>query len=146
MVSRPQRPSRIAQAIALLLDRPELAAVAAVQPDDWRRLDNPGVAVLAELLEAVAACPTISKAALLERWRGHPHFEYMGRLSVEPFLRTIPDDGQAAEMIGALEGLSKAVRDAERLRPLNRRSPAEWDEAQREQMDQAAAEARTRRR
>ena len=58
----------------------------------------------------------------MARWRDHAHFAHLQRLSVEPFLRDIPEGGAAEELIGAIEGLSKAVRDAERLRPLNRRS------------------------
>ena len=143
---RPTRPSRVAQAIALLLDHPELAAAAAVQEDDWRRLDNPGVQILAQVLDAIAAYPAINKATLLERWRDHPHFAYLQRLSVEPFLRDVPEDGMTAELIGALQGLSRDVREAERLRPLNRRSTADWSDEMREQMDREAAQARTRRR
>ncbi len=145
-VRRPTRPSRVAQAIALLLDHPALAPAAAEQADDWRRLENPGVAVLAQLLDAITAYPGINKATLMERWRDHPHFDYLQRLSVEPFLRDVPEEGLAAELIGALQGLSKDVRDAERLQPLNRRSTAEWSDEIREQMDRDHAQARTRRR
>ncbi|MGE5152986.1 MAG: DNA primase, partial [Bdellovibrio bacteriovorus] len=66
---RPTRPSRVAQAIALLLDHPELAPRVAELGDDWRRLDNPGVAILAEILDCIAAYPAINKATLIERWR-----------------------------------------------------------------------------
>jgi len=145
-VQRPTRPTRVALAIALLLDHPELAGEAAAQEDDWRRGEGPGVAILAQLLDAIAAYPTINKATLIERWRGHPHFDYLQRLSVAPFLEDIPVDGLAAELIGALQGLGKDVRDGERLRPLNRRSTADWSEEMREQMDREAEQARTRRR
>lgn len=144
--TRPARPSRLALAIALLLDRPELAAQAATVEDDWRRMDNPGVAILSELLEVAAADPTLNKGVLLERWRDRPHFAHLRRLSVEPCLRDIPEDGVADELIGALRGLSKDVRDQEALRPLNRRSTAEWSDEMRARMDKAAEQARTRRR
>lgn len=146
VIHRPTRPSRVAQAIALLLDHPELAQRITDLPDDWRRLDNPGVVVLGEILECVAAHPGINKATLLERWRDHEHFAYLQRLSVEPFLRTIPEGGAAEELIGAIEGLSKAVRDAERLSPLNRRSTADWSPEVRERLDQEFLGSRTRRR
>ncbi|WP_295446505.1 DNA primase [uncultured Thiodictyon sp.] len=143
---RPTRPSRVAQAIALLLDHPELAGEAAAEPPDWRRSDSPGVQILVELLDSIAAYPAINKARLIERWREHPHFDYLRRLSVAPFLDDIPLDGLAAELTGALQGLSKDVRDADRLRPLNRRSTADWSDEMREQMDRDAEQARTRRR
>ena len=98
------------------------------------------------MLDTIAAYPAINKATLLERWRDHPHFAYLQRLSVEPFLRDVPEDGMTAELVGALQGLSRDVREAERLRPLNRRSTADWSDEMREQMDREAAQARTRRR
>ncbi len=145
-VGRPNRPSRVAQVIALLLDQPDLAAEVDAIDDDWRRLDNPGVTILAQLLETIAAYPGINKAALIERWRDHEHFAYLQRLSVEPFLRDIPEGGAAHELTGALGSLSKDVRDAERLRPLNRRSTADWTPEVREELDRAFDPARTRRR
>ncbi len=145
-VQRPTRPTRVAQAIALLLDSPELAVQAAAVDDDWRRLDNPGIPILAGLLDVILDYPSINKGALIERWRDHEHFGYLQRLSVEPFLRHIPEGGAADELIGALSGLSKEVRDAERLRPLNRRSTAEWSDEVRERMDREAEQARTRKR
>jgi len=99
------RPSLIAQAIALLLDQPRLAERAAEAPDDWRRAPSPGVAVLESLLEMLESCPTMTKSALLERWRDHPHFEYLQRLSVAPFLRDVPEDGAAEDFLGALRRL-----------------------------------------
>jgi DNA primase len=146
LARRPVRPSRVALAIALLLDHPELAPDAVAQDDDWRRLPSPGVPILAQLLDVIGAYPGINKGTLIERWRDHEHFAYLQRLSVEPFLRDIPEEGIAAELIGALQGMSKEVRDAERLRPLNRRSTAEWSEEMRAQMDREAEQARTRRR
>jgi DNA primase len=143
---RPTRPSRVGQAIALLLDHPELAPRVLELADDWRRFESPGVAILAEILDCVSAYPGINKATLIERWRDHAHFAYLQRLSVEPFLRDIPEGGAAEELIGAIEGLSKAVRDAERLRPLNRRSTADWTPEMRERLDREFDGARTRRR
>jgi len=144
--TRPPRPSKVAQVIALLLDRPDLAGHAMEQDDAWRRLDNPGVPILAELLEIIGAYPGITKGALIERWRGHRHFDYLQRLSVSPFLGDIPEDGAQAEIAGALQGLSKTVRDAERLRPLNQRSTADWSQETRERLEREFDASRTRRR
>jgi DNA primase len=143
---RPTRPSRVALAIALLLDHPELAEGVATLEDDWRRSDNPGIETLAQVVDSIVSHPNINKATLIERWRDHSHFDYLQRLSVAPFLNDIPSEGLAAELTGALQGLSKDVRDAERLRPFNRRSTTDWSEEMREQMDREAALARTRRR
>lgn len=141
---RATRPTRIAQAIAMLLDRPELAGDALAAEDDWRRLDSPGVPVLISLLDTILACPGMNKAALIERWRGHEHFEYLQRLCVEPFLSDIPEEGASQELTGALAGLSREVRDAERLRPLNRRSTADWSPEELARLESEAARARNR--
>ncbi|NKN34674.1 DNA primase [Marichromatium bheemlicum] len=114
-----QRPSRIAWAIALLLDYPRLAERVDGLAKEWRHASNQGVGILVELLETIRQHPTLSKAALIERWRDHPHFDYLQRLSVHPFLRDITEEGAAAEFDGALERLSAEVRKREWLRSLD---------------------------
>lgn len=123
---QPQRLSLVAQAIALLLDRPELAAAAAQVDEDWRRFQNPGIEILARLLETLSATPGLSKAALLERWRDHPHFSYLQRLSVDPFLQDVEEAAAVAEFTGAISRLSEDVRKVERNRHFNLRSTADW--------------------
>ncbi|WP_373510293.1 DNA primase [Thiocapsa sp.] len=121
--AHPTRPSLAAQAIALLLDHPELAGEVDEAPDHWRRSANPGVAILVQLLETIAANPTISKGALVERWRDREHFRYLQRLSVAPFLQDIPPDGVEAELIGALTRIGEDVLKEERRRPLTEPRP-----------------------
>jgi DNA primase len=99
-----------------------------------------------QLLETIVAYPTITKAALLERWRDREHFGYLQRLSVDPFLRDIPPEGIAAELTGALNRLSDEVLKDERRRPLNQPSTGDWTEEVRAQLDREAAAARTRHR
>ena len=142
-VGRPTRPTRVAQAIALLLDRPALAQSAIARDDDWRRLDNPGIAILAELLDTIAAYPQINQATLLDRWREHPHYPYLKRLCVEPFLRHVPEEGAEAELVGALDGLSDLARRAEALRPFSGRSTSDWTAELREQMQRGLADPGT---
>ncbi|QVL50337.1 MAG: DNA primase [Thiocapsa sp.] len=143
--AHPTRPSLIAQAIALLLDHPELAGEVAEAPDDWRRSANPGAAILVQLLETIAAHPTISKGTLVERWRDREHFTYLQRLSVDPFLRGIPPDGIAAEFIGALTRIGDEVLKEERQRPLTAARPGVSGEDVRAQLEQDVAPAPSRR-
>jgi DNA primase len=143
--AHPTRPSLIAQAIALLLDHPELAGEVDEAPDDWRRSANPGAAILVQLLETIAAHPTISKGALVERWRAREHFAYLQRLSVDPFLRGIPPDGVAAEFIGALTRIGEEVLKEERQRPLTDSRPGVSGEDVRTQLERDADSARPRR-
>jgi DNA primase len=125
-LAQPTRPSLVAQAIALLLDRPDLAPQALDLSDDWRRSTQRGIDVLAQLLDMLRQSPELTKARLLERWREHPHFGYLQRLSVDPFLRDMSAEGAAAELTGAVERLSDEVREHEWRQLLNKRSPSEW--------------------
>lgn len=125
-LTQPTRPSLVAQAIALLLDRPDLAPQALTISDDWRRSTHRGIDVLAQLLDMLSRSPELTKARLLERWREHPHFGYLQRLSVDPFLHDMSAEGAAAELMGAIERLSDEVREHEWRQLLNKRSPSEW--------------------
>jgi len=142
---RPMRLSLVAQAIALLLDHPELVTRVVEQADDrWRRSSNPGIDVLAELLDMLAATPGLSKAALLERWREHRHFAYLQRLSVDSFLRDIAEEDVGAELIGALERLSEEAVKAEHSRRFNLRSTTDWSPEERARLVCEARSARRR--
>ncbi len=87
----------------------------------------------------------MNKATLLERWREHPHFAYLQRLSVDPFLRDIAEGDVSAEFTGALNRLSAEVRKTERHRPFNQRSTTDWSDETRAQAERDAELARVRR-
>ncbi len=88
----------------------------------------------------------MNKATLMERWREHPHFGYLQRLSVDPFLRDIAEDGAEAELVGALKRLSEEVRKTEWRQPFNQRSTVEWSAEERAVlMERDAESARIRR-
>ncbi|EXJ14425.1 DNA primase [Imhoffiella purpurea] len=143
---RPMRLSLVAQSIALLLDHPDLAArVLAMTDDRWRRSESPGAEVLVELLEMLAAAPDLNKAALLERWREHPHFAYLQRLSVAPFLRDIAEEDVGADLVGALTRLGDEADRAERSRHFNQRSTADWSPEERARLERALQNVRVRR-
>ncbi|MBK1642130.1 DNA primase [Chromatium okenii] len=116
-----QRPSRIAQLVALLFDHPELAATANTIDPAWRRLTEPGVAVLKQMLDVLATHPEMTKAMLLERWREHPHFAYLQQLSVAPFVQNLADGDVAAEFHDALNRMSAEVKKAEHVQEMNPR-------------------------
>lgn len=144
--ARPTRPSRMATAIALLLNHPELASELHTVPDDWRRSSGPGAEILAQLIETLSLHPNLSKAVLVERWREHPYFSYLQKLSVDPFIRAIPEEGVVAELVGALNRISEEVRKDDARMALNQTSPRAWSEEVRERLEREAAAARTRRR
>ena len=114
---KPARPSAgrlttLRKAIALLLDQPGLAAAVADRPRDWVELDNPGVSLLRQIIDIVEAYPTITAAALCERWRGTDQAPIVDQLSDSRLIAHIPDGGRASELIGAIEALNHlAVRE-----------------------------------
>lgn len=141
----PARLSLVAQAIALLLDNPHLAADVASCDDTWRRASNPGVDVLAQLLDMLLDHPQINKATVLERWREHPHFSYLQRISVAPFLLDIAEENLSAELAGALNRLSEETRKAEQRSPFNQASTKHWSPEERARIEEQAQAARVRR-
>jgi len=113
-VARLLTPTR--SALALLLDQPALALRADEHPADWRSLDNPGVALLREVIDIVRAYPEITPAALCERWRDHQHERVIRRLSDSGLIAHIPIDGREAEFIGALAKLNQEIARERRWR------------------------------
>lgn len=113
-------PSLVRTAITLLLQRPALAAEAP-SLDGVRGLEEPGVAVLVELLETLRQRPHLHCGALLEQWRDRPEGPHLARLARQPL--ATPPEGMAAEFRDALlrlemQGLEqetqRLLRQAER--------------------------------
>ncbi|SDY04946.1 DNA primase [Allochromatium warmingii] len=134
--AQPARPSLVAQAIALLLDRPDLAPHALALNADWKRSTQRGIDVLIGVLDRLGATPDLSTARLLEHWREHPHFGYLQQLSIAPFLRDLDASGAEAELIDALERLNNSVRETEWRHLLNKRRPSDWTPEERAQLAQ----------
>lgn len=122
----PLTPLRLA--IALLLQYPGLAQAAGQAPDDWRRLDSPGIPLLAAILDAIATRPDLSAGALMERWRDTPEAPHLARLSDPGLVRHIPADGVEPEFLGALAILGAEARSRDQAALLNRLSPSQWSE------------------
>jgi DNA primase len=85
---RAGRGSMITQAISLLLHFPGAAAsVDAGQRAELARLDQPGVAVLRELIDQQTSTPASSMAQTLERWRERPEYRRFCELAAaEPLV------------------------------------------------------------
>jgi DNA primase len=131
---RPPRQSRQAPltplrlAVALILQYPGLAPAASQIPNDWRRLDNPGIPLLGALLDSVGTRPDITAGALIERWRDTPEAPHLARLSNPDLLNHIPSAGIESEFLAALAALNAEVQVRERQLLLNRLSPSQWSE------------------
>ncbi|MEJ2460648.1 MAG: DNA primase [Candidatus Thiodiazotropha sp.] len=90
----------IRRTIALLLDNPQLAPVAAEIDDIWRAWDTIGTRILVQLLETIQSQPNLNKAALLERWRDSEHFAHLNKLARYSF--DLPEMDQETELRDAL--------------------------------------------
>lgn len=107
------RSTLLGNAIAILLRHPELAHLARAQPADWRRYDNPGVAVLEGLLERIEMDPDLTPSELIEPWREHAYYKRLKDLSEAPMIHGLTSQQLAGDLTGALARLSDEVRRAE---------------------------------
>jgi DNA primase len=101
----------VRRAIALLLQHPGLGPAAAKVNSDWRRLQQPDIALLAALLDLTQTQPNLSTAALVERWRDSKHFAGLSRLAEYDLsgAREAPQE----ELAGALRRLNEQLREQE---------------------------------
>jgi DNA primase len=105
---------------------------------DWRVLDRPGIGLLAQLLDSIAAYPDLTTAALMERWRDTESYPHLMRLADPAILDHVPVDGMEAELKGALVRLNEEAASAEAVRLFTRSSPSQWTEEEKERLRQVA--------
>jgi DNA primase len=110
-------------AIALLLDDPRLARQVVAVAADWQEIDNPGVALLRDIIEIVGAYPDISPAVLCERWRDSDQEKVVRRLSDSSLIAHIPREGREAELIGAINRMNQEAVSTRRWAALRQHRP-----------------------
>ncbi len=114
------RGNLLRQAISLVLHYPA-AARTLTDRHQLAGIDEPGVAVLRELLEQAAAAQQPTTALLLERWRDRPQFARLTELAAG--LPLVSDDAAAAsELKTAVEKLSEAYGAGRRMNELLRKA------------------------
>lgn len=103
--------SLVREVITLLLQQPELALQAPV-PYPFAELQQPGVALLIELLDLIRQRPGIQTAALLEVMAAHPHTAALHKLA----MTELPGEPQTwqAEFHDALTQLEKQTLKQQR--------------------------------
>jgi DNA primase len=119
----PARLTTLRLAIALLLDDPSLARGVDARRQDWQDLDNPGIALLRQIIDITGANPDITAAALCERWRDTEHEKTIRRLSDSGLIAHIPTEGRESELAGALDALAREAARERRWRMLTARRP-----------------------
>jgi len=114
------RGSLVRQAVDLLLRFPAIArGVSSDERSGLDRLEEPGVALLRELLDNLSAEPAQSPAQVIERWADRPEQESLKKLLQREDV--ITDAAAAAgELRGALAGL-RELADKRRFEALNER-------------------------
>jgi len=104
IVAREGGISPVRKAITILLQRPDLFQDI-MDTDLLRNLEQPGMQILAVILETLRDNPHLNTAALLERWRNDKNSEHLQRLAEQPL--TFAGDGLGKELIDILHSLQK---------------------------------------
>ncbi|MCC5858597.1 MAG: DNA primase [Ectothiorhodospiraceae bacterium] len=114
---QPQRRTTVRVAVALVLQRPSLAAHA-LPAELIRQLDLPGADVLAQLIEILSREPHLTTGALLERFRGSEQEPALWKLATWDHL--VPDAGMENEFADAMRQLETLLA-RQRLQYLQQR-------------------------
>ena len=124
------------RAIAILLNRPDLAARADQFREDLAELDIQGIDVLLELVEFLSDRPEITMGGILEAWRDRPLGPALGKLAALDL--EVPAELMQSEFEHILEnqllGSVKERRGARRLAELQVKKPSEMSEAEKAEL------------
>jgi len=140
-----QRPPREWLAVAMVLQHPRLAAQLAGLDDAWKTLDKPGLGLLSELLERIAADPELTTAQLahyLEDSLDERYRPYLSRLTDPGLLAGIPEAGRAADLLGVIQALNAEARDAESERLYLRTSLSDLNDEEKQRLRDYLSAAR----
>lgn len=116
----------IRMAITIVLQYPILAR----EVEDIRllqSLNQPGAAILAELLETLHQHPHLTTAALLERWRDKEHGAHLQKLALQPL--SLSADALKHELTGIIARLHKEAKQL-RIHELTSKPFSELTEAE----------------
>ena len=103
-----RRSGLVRHAIRLVLHYPSVATEIQT-PEGLQDTDQPGVALLLELLELARERPDINTAVLEERLRGRPEAHHLKTLLAQEML--LDRDKAAAELTGSLAGIQRRVQE-----------------------------------
>ncbi len=103
-----QQPSQVRNAITLLLQHPQLAPLVP-DPAQLAGLQQPGVALLLDMLDLLHHHPNLSTSALLEHWRGREEERHLFALAQRDLLLDAEQDDLENEFLGAIRGLEQQL-------------------------------------
>lgn len=116
-----EKPSPVKLAIAMLLEKPDLA-LTIEHVDELRHLLLPGVVLLHDLLVFIQTNPHITTGALLEHWRNTEDGQYLPKIL--NWEHHVPSVGVESEFTAAIALLYRQLKDQE-LEDLLHRSKIE---------------------
>ena len=99
------------KAITCLIQYPSVAD----QPDfaeEWRKLDEPGIPLLAEMFDLARSAEGITTARMLEHWSGREEYAALRKLATMDL--EISEDKVAAEFLDALRRMDEKYRKQQR--------------------------------
>ena len=140
--TRPQQRSLVRSAVALLVQRPALAA-ALEPPWAFAELRQPGVPLLIELIGVCRARPDITAGALLEHFAEREEAKALQKLAVMDFPGG--EDESRAEFLGAINQLDRQTESQRRsdlqlrLKELEMKGAAGLTEEERSELRQLLA-------
>ena len=123
-----QQPSQVRNAITLLLQHPQLAPLMS-DPVRLAALQQPGVALLIEMVDLLHRHPNLSTSALLEHWRGQDEERHLFALAQRELLLDAEQDDLENEFLGAIHGLEQQLLK-QRYQELSRKPLSELSGAE----------------
>jgi len=123
-------------AIGLLLQQPALAAQISIT-DDLRQADIQGIQVMFELYDMLKASPSLSSAAILERWREHEMGGFLNKLLHWEIPGIDDDEKTALTMLEhAIENMLDKSKDTRLEALLHKSSHTTLDSAEMSELQQ----------
>ena len=136
--ARPLRSTLVRKALTLAVHHPEAAAQVG-RVEDLERVDQPGIALLCQVLEVTAADPNINTAGLIERFRSDAEGRHLGQLAAAAAL---DDEAAATEVLRDCAERIVAAFRRERLSALLARGSSLSDAEKTEIRELQAASSR----
>jgi DNA primase len=127
------RMTPLRQAVALLLNRPQLALLPEL-PEEWVAVKVDGIDLLNELMTLIQRSPDMDVGRLLEHWRDSELFRHLHTLSVSGL--SIPEEGYEAEFRDCLARLEREARQQEFSRLTTRMAGSGLNEEEIERVKQ----------
>lgn len=124
----------VENAIALLLQHPHLAKMAADEISEWEILDLPNLGILRNLLGTIVNHNCINTGVLIEMYRGLAEENIIKKLASFDFFYSEDDAGVAAEFSGVISKLTQQAKNAKITRLIEKAKNQNLSVAEQDQL------------